>query len=194
MLLLPVGQVQHWLNFPSQLAYVLERPDEFAPDVALRGDSVPEAALHETASILGLRRYRGKPRIGHRMPAPARKAPFTYLVNLDVRRWLTFARSYGELTDVDVQLFRDKTTIRFTSPVTFHPPGAKALVRLSGAALAGLPRRSAVADLIQSGATWRDNALQLTAWAVNEYSFELHIPELPEVASALLVRQHQFGF
>lgn len=35
MILLPVGKVQHWLNFPDQLAFVLRRPDEFAPDVAV---------------------------------------------------------------------------------------------------------------------------------------------------------------
>lgn len=105
MLIIPSGVVQDWLNFPSQFARVLERPDEFAPDVVLRSanNSVPEAVLDETASLLGLERYTGKPRIGHRWPAPIRKAPFTYTVNLDPRNWLAFERSYGVLTDVDVQ-------------------------------------------------------------------------------------------
>ena len=188
MLIIPSGVVQHWLNLPSQFARVLERPDEFAPDVVLRSasTSVPEAVLDETASLLGLERYTGKPRIGHRMPAPTRKAPFTYLVNLDPRSWLTFERSYGELTEADVQVFRDKTTVRFSSPVNFRGGGGTALVRMSGAALEGLPRRAAVANLIQAESAWRDNALQITASAVNEYRFEIHIPELPEVANALL--------
>lgn len=188
MLIIPPGDVvQHWLNFPSQLARVLERPDEFAPDVVLRGASasVPESVLDETASLLGLERYTGEPRIGHRWPAPMRKAPFTYTVNLDPRAWLTFERSYGVLTDVDIQLFRGTTAVRFSSPVTFGGEG-KSLVRISGAALEGLPHRAAVANLIQAGSAWRDNALQLTAFAVNDHYFELHIPELREVTNVLL--------
>jgi len=187
MLIIPPGVVQAWLNFPNQFARVLERPDEFAPDVVLRSDStsVPEAVLDETASLLELERYTENPRIGHRWPAPMRRAPFTYLVNLDPRSWLTFERSYGQLTDVDVQLFRGKTAVRFSSPVTFRGEG-KALVRISGAALEGLPRRGAVANLIQPESVWRDNALQLNSLAVNDYYFELHIPELPEVTNALL--------
>jgi len=185
MLIIPSGVVQHWLEFPDQLAHVLERPDEFAPDVLLRSASVPEAVLDETASLLGLERYTGTPRIGRRIGVSMRKAPFTYTVNLDPRTWLTFERSYGILTDVDVQLFRGTTTVRFSSPVTFRG-GGKALVRLSGAALEGIPRRAAVANLIQTGSAWHDNALQLTALAVNDYLFELHIPELPEVTNAVL--------
>jgi hypothetical protein len=187
MLIIPPGVIQNWLNFPSEFAHVLERPDEFAPDVVLRSasDSVTEAVLDETASLLGLELYTGEPRIGIRMPAPMRKAPFTYLVNLDPRTWLHFERSYGILTDVDVQLFRGTTAVRFASPVTFRS-GGQALVRLSGAALEGLPRRPPVANLIQAGSTWHDNALQLTVFAVNDYNFQLHIPELPEVTSALL--------
>ena len=187
MLIIPPGVVQDWLNFSNQFARVLERPDEFAPDVVLRSasDSVSEAVLDETASLLGLERYTGEPRIGHRWPAPMRKAPFTYTVNLDPRNWLTFERSYGVLTGVDVQLFRGTTTVRFSSPVTFRG-GGKALVRISGAALEGLPRRAAVANLLQAGSIWRDNALQLTVFAVNDHYFELHIPQLPEVTNALL--------
>jgi hypothetical protein len=133
MLIIPPGVVQDWLNFSNQFARVLERPDEFAPDVVLRSasDGVSEAVLDETASLLGLERYTGEPRIGHRWPAPMRTAPFTYTVNLDPRSWLTFERSYGVLTDVDVQLFRGTTTVRFSSPVTFRGEG-KALVRISG--------------------------------------------------------------
>lgn len=85
-----------------------------------------------------------------------------------------------------MQLFRQTTTVRFTSPVSFRGAGA-ALVRLSGAALEGLPRRSAIADRIASGATWsHGDALQITAHAVNDYLFKLHVPELPEVTDALL--------
>jgi hypothetical protein len=187
MLIIPAGVVQHWLNFPGQVARILERPDEFAPDVVLRSASasVPEAVLDETASLLELERYTGTPRIGRRMGAPMRKAPFTYTVNLDPRTWLTFERSYGALIDVEVQLFKGTTAVRFSSPVTFRG-GGKALVRISGAALEGIPRRTAVANLIQAGSEWRDNALQLTAFAVNDYLFELHVPELSEVTNAVL--------
>ena len=187
MLIIPPGVIQHWLGFSDQLAYLLERPDQFAPDVVLRSasPSVSETILDEIATLLKLERYTGEPYIRYSSSAPMRNAPFTHLTTIDPRTWLTFERTYGELTDVDVQLFRGTTAIRFTSPVTFRG-GGKALVRLSGAALEGLPRRLAVANLVQAGSTWRDNALQVTAFAVNDYNFELHIPELPEVTNALL--------
>jgi len=52
MLLFPAGQAQHWLHFPDQLAHVLERPDEFAPDVALCSFSVPEPELHQAFLVI----------------------------------------------------------------------------------------------------------------------------------------------
>jgi len=185
MLLIPVGQVQHWLHFADELAHALERPAEFAPDVALCSSSVSEAELHETAAQLRLQRHEGEPRVGHAQPAPARKPPFTYRVDLDPRQWLVFERSYGEFTDADVQLFRGSTTIGFSSPVSFRS-GGTALVRLSGAVLDGLPRRAAVAERIAKNSSWQHGSLQITAYARNEYQFEVHIPELPEVADALL--------
>jgi hypothetical protein len=185
MLLLPYGQVQHWLHFPEDLGYPLERPAEFVPDVALCSLSVAEPLLHETAELLRLQPHDGEPGTRHDQRAPARKPPFTYRTDLDPRRWLNFERAYGEMTDVDVQLFRDTTTVRFASPVSFGGAGT-ALVRLSGAALEGLPRPAAVADRIASGATWRHDSLQITAYAFSDYLFKLHIPEMPEVADALL--------
>jgi hypothetical protein len=188
MLLLPAGQVQYWMGFPAEVGYVLERPAQFAPDVALCSDSVPEAGLHETASLLELQQDDGDVRIGHDWPVPPRKPPFTYRLGLNPRQWLVFERSYGEVTDVDVQLFRGMTTVRFASPVSFRGGGGTALVRLSGAALDGLPRRPAVAERIAKEGTWRYGSLQITAHAVNDYLFEIHVPELPEVTAALLGR------
>lgn len=33
---------------------------------------------------------------------------------------------------------------------------------------------------------WRGESLQITAYATNEYMFELHVPELSEATDALL--------
>ena len=185
MLLLPEGQVQYWLGFPNQLAFSLERPDDLVPDVALCSNSVSKAVLDETASLLGLQLATKKALIGDRAPAPMRRAPFTYLLDLDPWDSLFYERFYGEVTDVDVQLFRDKTTVRFTSPVSFRAAGT-ALVRLSGPPFDGLPRRQAVASRINNGGTWNYDALQITALATNDYLFELQIPELSVVTDVLL--------
>jgi hypothetical protein len=187
MLLLPVGQLQHWLHFSDELARVLERPDEFAPDVAMCSLSVLESELHQTASLLNLRLHEGEPRIGHAWPAPVRTPPYSYRVDLDPRSWLDFGRSYGQVTDVDVQLFRGTTTVRFASPVSFRA-GGRALVNFSGEALDGLPRRAAVAERILRNSSWRHGSLQIATQAVNEYLFQIHVPELPEVTAALLGR------
>jgi hypothetical protein len=185
MILLPAGQVQHWMNFDADLAYVLQRPDQFAPNAALCSASVSESDLHDTAALLGLSRHAGKARIGHDWPVPTRKPPFSYSLGVNPRQWLAFERSYGELADVDLQLFRGTTAVRFSSPVAFNT-GGTALVRLSGASLDGLPRRAAVARLITKDGTWRYGALQVTVHAVNEYLLEIHVPELPEAAAAVL--------
>jgi hypothetical protein len=185
MILLPAGQVQHWMNFDADLAYVLQRSDQFAPDVALCSASVSESDLRDTAALLGLAQHTGEARIGHDWPVPTRKPPFSYLLGVNPRQWLDFERSYGESADVDVQLFRGTTNVRFPSPVSFNTTGT-ALVRLSGAPLGALPRRPEVARLIAKDATWRYGALQVTVHAVNEYLLEIHVPELPEAAAAVL--------
>jgi hypothetical protein len=83
--------------------------------------------------VLELQHHDGEPGIGHAWPAAVRKPPFTYLLGLDARRWLAFERSYGQVTDVDVQLFRGTTTVRFASPVGFRA-GWTALVSRPGIA------------------------------------------------------------
>jgi hypothetical protein len=185
MLLLPAGQVQYWMGFADDLAYTLERPAQFAPDVALCSASLPESDLHDIAAQLGLEQHAGEARIGHDWPVPTRKTPFSYGLGLNPRQWLIFERSYGNVTDVDVQLFRDSTTVRFTSPVSFSGEGS-ALVRLSGPALEGLPRRPAVAKLITKYGIWRYDSLQIGTRAANDHLFEIHVPELPEATTALL--------
>ena len=106
MLPLPIGQVQHGLHFAGELARALERPDQFAPDVALCSFNIPKADLHQTASLLELQPHDGEPRSTRDWPVPTRKPPLTYRVDLNPRQWLNFERAYGEVTNVDVQLFR----------------------------------------------------------------------------------------
>jgi hypothetical protein len=185
MLLIPAGQAQHWLGFPELMTYALERSSDVKPDVAMCSLSLPEAELRDTAALLGLEESAEKLRISYTWLAPTRKPPFTYLLGLDPREWLGYERSYGEIADVDVQLFRGPTAVRFASPVRFRATG-KSLVRLSGTALEGLPRRAPVATLIERTGVWRYDSLQITARAANDYLFEVRIPELPEVTGAIL--------
>jgi hypothetical protein len=186
MILLPVGQVQHWLYFPRQLASVLERPDEFTPDVALCSLNVDASVLDETAGLLDLHLSEEKIRSGHRYPTPPlRQAPFTYRTGIDVRHWLVYERSYGQPADIDAHLFKDITTVRFTSPVSFRGAGA-VLVHLSGAPFDALPERPSVARLVTTGAIWNGGSIQLHTTAMDEYRFELHVPDLPEAVKVML--------
>ena len=153
MLLIPAGQIQNWHGFADQLAHVLEMPDEFAPDVAIRSLSVDQDRLREEAAQLGLHLFAGQAQSELRNPAPLRQPPFTYRADLEVRQLFYFHRRYGQVTDVDVHLLRDRTTIRFASPVTFRG-GGMTLVRMSGPPFGPLPKRQAVASRIFSGATW----------------------------------------
>jgi hypothetical protein len=186
MLLLPVDEVQHWLEFDRQFARLLVRPSEFSPDVVLRSLGVEESALHHLAGVLGLQRSNDKVRSGHQFPPPPlREAPFTYRLDVDIRRWFVFNREYGIPTDVDVHLFKDGSRVRFSSPVPFTGAGY-ALVRLAGTPFAGLPQRPSVAALVVTNADWRGGSIQIRANASREFQFEVHVPSLEEAVHALL--------
>lgn len=80
MLLLPVGQVQYWLNFAAELGHILERPDQFEPDVAVCSLAVSDADLHKTASDLELQHHEGEPRsdMPGQQPRASRRLPICW--------------------------------------------------------------------------------------------------------------------
>jgi hypothetical protein len=185
MILLPVGQVQHWIGFAGQLHRALERPEEFAPDVVVCSLSVEEDRLHKEAVRLGLQPFTGKAWVRQASDAPLRQPPFTYRLDVEVRSLFVFGRRYGEVTSVDAHLLRSSTMVRFTSPVTFRG-GGFALVQLSGSPFDSLPKRPAVADRIFKGARWNQDALQVTTLAQDDYWLDLHIPDPREAVGAVL--------
>ncbi|WP_435217121.1 hypothetical protein [Streptomyces sp. bgisy034] len=188
MVLLPTGEVQHWLGLAQQLAGMLARPAEFSPDVMLLSRNVPQEHLHEIAAVLQLQRTDAEVKISEKFPTPAlRQPPFTYQTGLDPRSWLLRDREYGLATSFDVHVFAgDTSTLRFTSPVHFHTQGSWALVRLWGSPLDGLPRRDCVASLVEKNAQWRGDSIQLHTRAANDYIFALTVPTLAQATEAVL--------
>jgi hypothetical protein len=185
MLLLPVDQVQHWLGFADQLGHALARPDQFAPDVIICSESVAEPKLHEIASHLSLQHTTGDVRSGSHAPAPNRQPPFTYRSDIDPRIWFVFERTYGQLTEIDAHLFRDMTTVRFASPVTFGT-GGLTLIRLWGLPFDTLPQRPAIAATVMPNAVWNRGAIQMQTFAQADYRLEFHVPSLSEVTDRVL--------
>jgi len=112
MVLLPAGQIQNWLGFGDRLDYVLARPGRCSPDVALCSLSVTEDLLHETAGLLSLQLSAEDPWSTTDWSAPVRQPPFTYRINLNVRRHVVFERTHGVDTPVDVHQFTDDTRVR----------------------------------------------------------------------------------
>ncbi|WP_326759118.1 hypothetical protein OHB35_15175 [Streptomyces phaeochromogenes] len=188
MLLLPTGEVQHWLGLAQQLAGMLARPAEFSPDVMLLSRNVPQEHLHEIAEILELQRTDAEVKISEKFPTPGLRQPaFTYRTGLDPRSWLLRDREYGLSTSFDVHVFAgDTSTLRFTSPVHFHTQGSWALVRLWGSPLDGLPRRDCVALLVEANAQWRRDSIQLRTRAQNDCIFGLTVPTLAQATEAVL--------
>lgn len=190
MLLLPTGEVQHWVGFAQQLASMLRRPAEFSPDVMLLSTSVPQEQLQEIANVLELQHTEAEVRIGSTFPTPAlRRPPFTYRTDLNPRQWLLREREYGLSTSFDVHVFAgDTSTLRFTSPVHFHTQGSLALIRAWGSPLDGLPRRGCVASLVEKSAEWRGDSIQLRSHAQNDYVFSITVPTLAQAAEAVLAQ------
>ncbi|MGO4856256.1 hypothetical protein [Arthrobacter sp. 2MCAF14] len=188
MVLLPVGEVQHWLEFDRQLAAYLARPDQFSPDVVLTSRTASEAEMLQIADVLHLQPNgsdKVQPGGGYPIPDEQRHHPYTYTIWNDVSQFVNFQRVYGTDMEVDVHIFKDTTTVQFSSPVVFRG-GGNALLRLNGAPFEGLPRHKNVASLIAKGATWHKDSLQLGVFAQQDYRLQIHVPSLPESLHVLL--------
>jgi hypothetical protein len=184
MIVLPCDEIQHWIGFDQQFAHTLRRADEFAPDVLLIRTNVPDTDLDEIARLLHLERTEDEIYRGHRYPASIRKAPFTYRIVRNPGPLVAFKRVYGTSTQVDIHVFEHGATVRFASPVELR--AGYTLIRLGGVPFRGLPRRPAIARLVEANATWREDAIQLNAIAAEHYTFQIRIPSLQEATNALL--------
>lgn len=187
VLLLPVGQVQHWLHFPEQFHGQLVRPDEFDPDVILLSYSVPDEGLDAEAEQLGLTRSKAKMRSTRSFGVPNRTAPFTYLVDKDPRQFLVFGRKYGLQMQTEAFLETPRTVATLECPISFSGMGYSRL-ELRSPAFAGFPERPQVAEMILPNATWREGALEIRTHTYSRYSLDLSIPTLQEITEAILTR------
>jgi hypothetical protein len=189
IILLPYEDVLYWESFDKQLLASLERPNEFSIDVIITSRSTPEAKLHELAQGLQLQLSEDTDIKGSmRFPVTTerRKAPYSYCVNFGLSRYTNFDRRYGTVSRGDAHFFTGRpSAVAFDSPVAFNTAGTT-LIRLESQMFDGLPRRQQVASLIAQDARWRDNFLQVGAYANDKYRLELNVPRLPEVLKLLL--------
>ncbi|MBG0568453.1 hypothetical protein [Actinoplanes aureus] len=191
MYLLP-EDLSHWSTWPSALHQALRRPGRFTPDVLLMSATVEMEGLDAFASRMGLRRPTdsGIRRFPDGGGATTRTEPFTYLIH-DPHALLLFRREYGENVLVDVPVVREQTTLRFASPVPLKAvfSGSKALARITGEPLDGLPRRACVATLVGTNAFWHNGDLQLAIGLRPELRLEFRIPTLAAAATAVLTER-----
>lgn len=186
MAIVPHRVIDHWVGFENNLAGVLARPDDIEPDVILCSRSVDTERLDEIAQLMALVPSTEELKITRKYPSPPpKKAPHTYLVNLDVRNFVAFERKYGATTNAVVQLYRDKTPIQVSSPVEFRGQG-RMLLRISSPAFNWLPRRTATAELIHRNATWSHGDLQIATSTSNRISLDLRLPSLSDATWSLL--------
>jgi hypothetical protein len=186
MLLLPVDDVRHWLNFPRDLHSLLSRPEEFSPDVSLMSMTVPEEVLHSFAiNVLSLEHTERRPYVAHKWPTPQRTAPFTYQLNLDLRDHLVFDREYGEEVELEVHPANGKALARFASPVRFNG-GAYTMLRLTSTLFDGFPRKNVVAEKVVNNGFWRGDFIRIATNAMREYRLEINLPTLEDCVQALV--------
>jgi len=192
MVLLPHNELQHWLGFAGQLQGILERPDEFSPDVLICGMHATPEVMDRVAGELGLVPTAEEMiRSGRRWPAERRSAPFTYATadRFDPRQWFIGQRRYGELTEFETHFHTGRATLRFASPVGWTGPGGKTLLQLRGPILDALPKRSAIAEKVTPNGAWRGDALQIATNAQARYTFELKLPTLRDALEVVLTTQ-----
>ena len=97
MVLLPGEGMEHWLGLAEQVRRLLSgRYDEFSPDVNLCSIGVSTERLDEIAQLLELRPSSEEIRVTRRWRAELRQPPYSYMTNIEPRKWLLFERIYGE--------------------------------------------------------------------------------------------------
>jgi hypothetical protein len=189
MMLLPAYAADNWLGFANGVHTLLSgRSDQFSPDAYICSLRVEHERLRAIGSSWGLIESNEKPRsqmmIGG-LPPPPRTAPFTYLVDRDPRQALMWFRRYGTATGVLTQVFRDKTSVAFESPVHFSGFG-RFKANLACDILRPLPRRDSVAGLVAPNSRWRDDGIELFLQVLPRYRLDIRIPQPRDVVSTLL--------
>jgi hypothetical protein len=182
-----------WTSWPKALHRALQRPDQFAPDVLLTTFTVDEDGLAEFARRAGLRPAPDQEvrRSSGPSDTKMRTAPYTWLPRTPIPL-VGFERKYGETTEIDVPTLREHTTLRFTNPVQLKSSAVgRTLIRIAGEPFDPLPKRQAVAALINRNATWQDGAIQFTAFLMRECLLELTIPTLAAASEVLVAAQTQ---
>ncbi|TDP96218.1 hypothetical protein [Labedaea rhizosphaerae] len=191
MALCPLSDVTHWTEFGKMLAGALERPEGYSPDLIICSLTASEVDLETVAEYLNLTKSFKKPKIGFRTPPIFRQKPFTYRVGIsadksyiDVRHWFAWRREYGQAAPVDVQLFRNETSLRFKAPASLSE--GFNLLRIKGDTFDKYPRRQGVAELILRNSTWRNSSLQINTYASDDYFLKLSIPSLSTAVDVIL--------
>lgn len=178
MLIVPHDDVVHWTEFPGQLNAILNRADEFSPDVLINSISIKEKGdLHDFAHLLGLELSDEPYRTGFKWPQTPRPTPHTYLINQEIRGTLIFKRRYGQTKFVDSYVQNGAAKLRFDSPIQFTGPGStKILIRSS--LLQNLPKEPWIASQIHFAGMWEEDAIMMRYQAGSNYELDLKIPSL----------------
>ncbi len=183
MIIVPHRGVENWLNFAEQLEHVLRRPAQFSPDVAITSHSADVPAMHNLAEILGFVESTEEPEFRRAYPPPAtREPPYQYRLDLDVRTFVSFSRTYGVVADINCQIYSEGTLVEGDNPVQFQRPG-RTLLKFDSPALAPIPRRPELAKLLDRNASWSpDGRLELATRLTQQIAQRLRMPSLRQVA------------
>lgn len=188
MLLLPAEKVDSWILFFERIQELLRgRSGVFPADAVLYSQEVTPDRLRTIAESWGLvedsrnpsQEFSAVDAIAPRLP------PFTYRVGIDPVPYMSWHRRYGMTTRVPIQVFRDKTSVAFNSPVRFAGSGATK-VKINSDILSPFPKRPSIARLIQPESHWRDGGIELYQQALSHYEIDICVPQLREVVETLL--------
>ncbi|SDK54746.1 hypothetical protein SAMN04487820_10971 [Actinopolyspora mzabensis] len=186
MVLLPVDELEDWVDFNCQLQSTLFRPMLCNIDVIVISNGVDVDQLEYAARWLGLNPSVENIEVREEWPPPEpRQPPFMCKFNIDVSQFVGFEREYGSIYPVDAQVFRSNSRVRFRSPVRFSG-GGRSLLLLSGQPFDGIPRRSIAASLVIRNATWQGDSIQIATNAQNNYNLNFSVPSVEQVRDKIL--------
>jgi hypothetical protein len=183
MTMAPLGM--DWQNLYRTIQGGMTRNGDFEPDLILFSSGASEEYLHSLGNLLGLNPSKSGVRSSMTWPPPRKTAPFTYLVEAEVRNLVFFGRRYGHAGDFETHVAGGRARLRFENPSKTNSL-APLPYRFSSEMLQGLPRRPAVAVALHQHAEWEGGELRLVLGGGSRLQVEIELPSQMECIERIL--------
>lgn len=171
-------------------AWLDNRRHTSKPTFVLASRSIPKQTLRDLALSVGFEiDDRKQMTISYRMGGTRTDEPSAG-ISVAITKFFPFSTKIlsGIRTSTNVQMFRDHTTIRASSPLRSHPMygSGPCRLRLSGPAQLKAPKSPSVATLFHKAAEWVQGELEIPFTQSPTLNLEIAVPQQKAILDAAL--------